>query len=297
MFCSKECNEKAALLHLTDGFAENCSEKFKNLLKMLLEAYRVAGGTAKMLESIKEGKTIFDFDFSNPDDPSYEMYLLIALNGLWRDESQEIDGNDLKELLNVAMVNAKPKTAEERKKLKDFIKHQYQIYAANFEVFAGSHGGIFLLKPLLSHSCIPNVDRVKLGNKLVLYVSRPIKAGSQILNCYGAGFHAALNSKTERMKVLQKVYKFRCDCEACSNDWPQEFPQKDRRYVEPKFVKVPPAVAIEQFKKNCKIMDKLSDKVPCIELSISTLYNHFLTQCIADNEVVIEQFIKQLSSQ
>lgn len=264
---------------------------------MLLEAYRVAGGADKMLESIKEAKTVFDFDFSNPDDPSYEINLLTALNGLWRDESQEMNENDLKELLNVAIVNAEPKTVEERKKLKNFIIHQYQIYAANYEVFAGSHAGIFLLKPLLSHSCIPNVDRVKFGNKLVLYVSRPIKAGSQILNCYAAGFHAALNSKTERMKVLQKVYKFQCDCEACSNDWPQEFPRKDRRYVEPKFVKVAPAEAIEQFKKNCRIMEKLSGKVPSIELSISTLYNHFMAQCIAGNEVVIGQFIKQLSSE
>lgn len=85
MFCSEECRNKAASLHLNETLNQNSGGIFeKSSIKMILEAFRVAGGVDELLELLKEseGKTIFDCDFSDPDEPNCEKNMLIALNGL-----------------------------------------------------------------------------------------------------------------------------------------------------------------------------------------------------------------------
>lgn len=52
--------------------------------KSCLDSIRIAGGKANFKELVVEGdnRTVFDFDFSNPKDPSYEKNMLIAVNSL-----------------------------------------------------------------------------------------------------------------------------------------------------------------------------------------------------------------------
>lgn len=45
--------------------------------------------------------------------------------------------------------------------------------------------GVYPFRYLLNHSCVPNVKTVAYGNQQVIVVSRPIRAGDQIFECYG----------------------------------------------------------------------------------------------------------------
>lgn len=232
---------------------------------MQLEAFRIAGGVNEMFKLLKDSddKTIFDFDFSNPDDPSYEKNMLIALNGL----SKNVDRGDL---LNTSPINEKPRTAEERlihEQMMKFTSNQYLICFSNMR-YTNSSAFIFLIQSLLNHSCYPNTICVKFDKELVLMVTRPVKAGEQI-------FYSYLNpdqNKAERHEELKKWHDFTCDCEVCTNNWPQDFPKKDPSFAEPECEVLKPAEAIKQFKKNCEYIDKNAEKMPCYE--VQTLMDH-----------------------
>lgn len=286
MFCSDDCEKKAASYHLNGGFAELYTGTFERSLKIQLEAFRVAGGVTEALELLKDckDKTIFDFDLSNPDDPSYEKKMLIALNGLDKHaRSHEICEADPKALLNIPPINEKPRNAAEREQLMKFIRSQAQIYLSNFSIFP-NHDGIFLLKGLLNHSCAPNVESVKIDEKSVLIVTRPIEAGKELFCAYGGNL-ATSRAKNERQNRLQK-YRFECDCEACVNDWPQPYPERDHRFAAPGYFNYKPAAAVEQFKKNCKYIDENAGNMPCFEISSLMHHNYFLLHIISGNKTI-----------
>lgn len=245
--------------------------------KMLLDAVRVAGGVNELLELLKdnENKTIFDFDFSDPDDPSYEKNMLIALNGLCKNvKTQESVGIFSKQLLNLPSINEKKLTAEKRNELLKFIKNQFHLRLTNSSYMIG------LFTSLLNHSCIPNAIAFEFDEKHVVIVMRPIEAGEQIFVSYGA--FADTDTIRERGMIL-KQYPFKCDCGGCIHNYPRPFPRKDKRFVAPRKSKVLPADAIKQFKKNCQYIDKNSYKNPCFEVSQLISHNVLLVECIAGN--------------
>lgn len=287
MFCSEECKKKVALFHLNDGTNEAYTEEFARLtLKMLFEAFRTAGGVDDALELLKdsEDKTIFDFDFSNPEDPNKDKNKLIALNGLGkRTKCHEMIEIKPDQLLDISPINEKKRTAQERKSLLNFIIGQFEICVSNTVSHQDlDHLGIFLFKSLINHSCAPNLMFLRFNDKVFSMVCRPIKAGEQVLSFYSV--QAGFQSKADRHKHLQN-YKFTCECEACINDWPQQFPRKDPLFVEPKLVAVPQAEAFEQFKKNCKYIDKNAWKLPCYEVQAFIAHNALLIACIAGRKL------------
>lgn len=281
MFCSEECQQKAASFHVNDKLFEVYRGTFQKSLKLQMDAIRIAGGVDQVLELLKgsEDKTIFDFDFSNPEDPSYEKNILLALNGLCKNvQNHELDDVNPEELLNVPPFNEKPRSAEERDQLLKFIISQFQICTSNFTKCKRNHHGIFLFKSLLNHSCIPNVECHKFGKKLVSIVIRPVKAGEQIFVAYED--QTMVKEKHKRSKILQN-YQFECDCDACVNDWPQQMPKTDRKFVEPKDENLSKAEAIAEFKKNCKYIDKNAHKMPCYEVVKFLARNYSLMDFVA----------------
>ncbi|XP_064489866.1 SET and MYND domain-containing protein 4-like [Ornithodoros turicata] len=68
---------------------------------------------------------------------------------------------------------------------------------------------------LTNHSCNPNVVSVfHDGATLAIRAIRMIRAGEEILICYGP--HYRKMPFVERQKILQDQYCFRCTCDACS---------------------------------------------------------------------------------
>lgn len=272
--------EKSALHRFDDESNKAYSGELQESCKMMLEALTIAGGVNELLELLKgsEGKTIFDFDLSNPDDPDYDKNLLIALNGLWRKNWQYMNKSGPDDLLNIPPINEKPRTVEERQQLLKIILDQNRICSSNLTLFERSHYGIFLFKSLLNHACSPNIECVRYDEKAVLFVTRPIKAGGQLFDCYG--FNAKTYPKATRLSKLKQFFGFNCDCEACNNKWPQDFPSKDIGFVEPKFDRLENAEAIKQFKKNCEYINENAFKMPSKEVSSLIFHNSFLAHSI-----------------
>lgn len=279
MFCSEECQRKGALYHLNvDKFDEAFRGLYGKSFKMQLEAFRIAGGVDEAVELSKQSadKTIFDFDLSNPEDPFYEKNMLMALNGLCRHVSAPKVGLEL--LMNTPPINEKPRTLAQHKQLVKFLATQFKICHSNTVTFKSDHHGIFLFKQLLNHSCIPDVECTKIGDKLVMTVNHPIKAGKQIFSSYGV--YASDHSKQERIMFLQDQ-QVKCECIACVKKIPSPFPRKDRSFVEPKFKRLEPAEAVKQFNKNCKYVDENAGRIPCYEIAKTLENNLFLIQTIA----------------
>lgn len=289
MFCSEECREKAALIHPNDAFYDAYKgDKFGKTLKMQLEAYRIAGGVKELLELVKdaEDKTLFDFDFSNPDDQNYGKNMLVALNGLNKNtECVELMRHDPNDLLDISPINEKPRSAKDRKKLLRFIFNQCQIICASSSKFNRHHQGIFLLNALIKHRCEHNVTPIKFGEKSVLFITRPVKAGDQLfVACTKTLVHQA---KTERLHTMNSSGS-KCTCDSCEVpviDFPQQYyPRNDRRFVEPRYEKIEPAEAIVQFKKNCVYINRHAGMGSSYEVARLIDHNVFLALSIAGNE-------------
>ncbi|KAK1290055.1 hypothetical protein QJS10_CPB18g01428 [Acorus calamus] len=68
----------------------------------------------------------------------------------------------------------------------------------------GCHGvGLWLLASLVNHSCTPNARRLHIGDHMVVFASRDVKAGEEITFAY-----------FDR-RALAKAWGFQCGCERC----------------------------------------------------------------------------------
>ena len=77
--------------------------------------------------------------------------------------------------------------------------------------------GSYLFSSMLNHSCDPNVKRLFVSNKNVLYVCKPIKKGSEIFKSYS---EFSTSTKAERKPILEWKLERSCTCTACKKDWP-----------------------------------------------------------------------------
>ncbi|XP_014213842.1 SET and MYND domain-containing protein 4-like [Copidosoma floridanum] len=84
-------------------------------------------------------------------------------------------------------------------------------------------GAIYTSVSLTNHSCYPNVVRHSYSCGTVVVRSlRFIAQGEEILDCYGQ--HFLENERDTRRKLLEKKYYFKCQCMACTFDWPVTLP-------------------------------------------------------------------------
>lgn len=281
MYCSEECRNNEGLRHHNVEFDDFYSTALDKSMKMQREAFRIAGGVDELLELLDHrDKNIFDFDFSSPDDPRYEKYKLMALNGLWKNMKVKAINPD--QLLDKPPINESPRTAEQRQMLLEFILDQYKICCQNIDQVTPGCEGIFLLKSLLNHSCLPNVRPFQFGEKIALVVVRPVKRGDQIFVSYGA--LASAHPKETRLVMLRSLPSpFNCDCEACVFNYPCKFPRKDPSFVKPKDGNYTITEAIKQFKSNCKYIDKNAENMPSYEVSRLIDHNVFLVSYFAAN--------------
>lgn len=285
MYCSEECRQKAAPTHLSEKFTLFGNGFFKASIKMQREAVSIAGGVKELFQLLEgnKNKTVFDLDFSKPEDGSYEKNKLIALNGLHRGTMKDTKWTP-KDFLENSPIIDKTRTAKERTKLLEFAIDQFKIVRGTLSNFrgAGNSDGIYPFKSLLNHSCFPDVQPYKFGDKLALVVVRPIKAGAQIHVCYG--FAATLLAKKERLQYLGER-PFKCECEACVTDYdPDKAPRKDCNFPESYHTKiaqkVAPAEAFKRFKENCKYIDENAHKMPCFEVQLLININVLLVQML-----------------
>ncbi|XP_035778252.1 SET and MYND domain-containing protein 4-like [Anopheles albimanus] len=92
------------------------------------------------------------------------------------------------------------------------------LYYSSERVFTA----IFPRISMFNHSCDPNIRNCFEGSSLTVYATRPIRAGSEIFNCYGPNYK--LMPASERSMCLRRQYCFDCGCDRCAsgNDTPIE---------------------------------------------------------------------------
>ncbi|KAL8724263.1 MAG: hypothetical protein Q9166_008052 [cf. Caloplaca sp. 2 TL-2023] len=74
--------------------------------------------------------------------------------------------------------------------------------------------GIWLLACRANHSCLPNVSRAIVGDKLILRASRPMPVNTEILNSY---INIA-DLYSEQRTQLKITYGLACECTLCDMD-------------------------------------------------------------------------------
>lgn len=79
------------------------------------------------------------------------------------------------------------------------------------------------LSSFMNHSCAPNVTKTNAGDNheiMMVFVTRPIKAGGQIFDCYFSEVHHYKSSRALRQCTLYDQYNFSCFCPACAHNYP-----------------------------------------------------------------------------
>ncbi|XP_063923314.1 SET and MYND domain-containing protein 4-like [Zophobas morio] len=89
---------------------------------------------------------------------------------------------------------------------------------ADDKFYSSIHGSaLYSLYSLFNHSCYPNAFWNNSGSTLVARALLPIKKGEQCFISYGPYF--ADDDKSERQEILQRQYRFTCECRACQENW------------------------------------------------------------------------------
>lgn len=202
MFCSKDCMDEATktYLHIEDKVNE-----FEFQQRIFFKALAICGGSFEKLQQLMDdpelsNKSVFDFDFSDPDDPQFKYHQLIVLNSLLQgrakpDDVESIANHPLLQLLD---------TKDKKNTARNFMQRVKRIAVENNYglewMTPNMRGGKFLVTSieninigtalylfgsLFNHSCLPNIDRTLVDDKVVFSVRRVIYKDQQLFTDYG----------------------------------------------------------------------------------------------------------------
>ncbi|KAL7037596.1 hypothetical protein ACKWTF_009295 [Chironomus riparius] len=211
MFCSPECRQTlyAKGLNMETFMCEN--------VKTLANIMDGFGGKKNFDKFLKHNdiktinKTIFDYDFSNADDPKNKENLVkcfLSLKSLknynignFCCSQSHLSEKALHHILGIRKLN-----------------QQLTYYSDIDHSFIKSGNSISVFVSLLNHSCVPNVNSFSVDNKVSVVVLKPIKTGEQLFRSY-TNHVLHIFDKLE----LILTYEFKCDCIACTDDDVKKF--------------------------------------------------------------------------
>lgn len=308
MYCSLECqSEHSQFIHALECESrKNIYKRMRVPVSFLKRALSFTGGVEELQRLLSDPtpRTVFDYDLSSSEDPSYKRNLLLAVNSLSTANSRETNiisafpAQNRARLMN--LLNIEQRTEEERQFLFELFCHCLSIHNSNqYQMKQHSRkikpdtvsiitnqligNGLFPFSSLFNHSCEANVKRITVDNKFAIVVVRPVKAGEQLFISYGFGHY---NYIKEERQLQLAGWGFECTCMACIDDYPMidQLPRKDPLFAEPNFPKfVSTTDAISQFKKNCDYINENITKYPSFETVIMCEYNdHLLHQLAMD---------------
>lgn len=274
MFCSDKCQQNAMNeFHQYEcNIIDNPKMKLDFTLRLLIKCLNIFDNDVSEFQKFVEGNekpaTVFDFDFSNPDDPMYLKNMILVMLSVQNNaayckilmlamENEIQDFIDCHDNLKQLWTNDSNFLNEMLDKLSfpiTFLTHMSAFFSKDINLPTETSLGKLqkLLKPksarekmyeqnagqglypafcLLNGSCDPNIFVVSVSNKLVWIVSKPTPAGSQVFCRYTQPFYNC-GSVSYRQKMLNQSYGFRCCCSACRSNWPKLC---ELASVDPKF--------------------------------------------------------------
>lgn len=198
MFCSEKCRDEtyAKVKNLDSMLTNDLFPMYPE--RLMRECEEAFGGRQKLSEFLKQNDwknlncTIFDFDFSNPDDPEYKANLIKCVLALGTTSSEdgywEEKGNKIKSFVKAA--------AGRDALLEQFLMELEMIYTARaysdtlqFDPYKAVQKtpfliGVNLLSSNMNNRCKPNafVLNDEIGGGIC--ITKPIKAGEEIFRNY-----------------------------------------------------------------------------------------------------------------
>lgn len=299
MYCSDKCrDEHKSLVHQVECGLAPMHENKAIALNMVLSALKIAGGVENLRGLLNDStcKTLFDFNWSDPQAADYKKNILLTINALSTvRETVFTRTAPLDELFDKPPFDSILKTDDDREFIKSFAHKQLRILDTNLYDMKehsrlsaaykkrGTYGqsigsGLCMFASLFSHSCDPHVKRITVDNKIAFVVVRPVAAGEQVYISYGYSSYGV--SREDRQKYL-KSYGFTCDCDACSQNYAllTHQPRMVYKYAEPDHELMTARAAITAFRKTCKFIEKIINQHPCYETTDMIIYcDHLLHQ-------------------
>jgi hypothetical protein len=100
--------------------------------------------------------------------------------------------------------------------ISEFIYHRLSPLSSScIEIGAG----IYATLSLLNHSCNPNVIRNFIGDTVIVRLLSSVPSNNiELTDNYGC--LSATMDKNERQKKLEEQYHFQCQCQPCTEQWP-----------------------------------------------------------------------------
>lgn len=305
MFCSEDCKAKAFnSFHKYECPVVEIISMLTTTLQMALRTFFTTlsifgeslDNLQKYLLEHPNPCTVFDFE---SDDKLEHKFL--AINSLIASEETKVESEILKEIFQNSPT-LKGMWMSHGDFIANFVKHQTQIGTLNYheiyiwslkkgrlqdsdvDQFNGSlayqrgtiaaGNGSYPFCSLLNHHCAPNISRIFVNDKIALVVLRPIKKGEQLFDNYRYNFTNV--SKEERQSELLKQYRFKCNCDACNNDWPilstlkicdkMCFNKAKRVCRELNLTDLNRKKAFVKYKELCEIIDKNQKNFPSLEI-------------------------------
>lgn len=193
MFCSTTCIAK--FVNERKGNCLNFEEQ------ILLKSLPFCGGSIEKLKDLEENKTIFDFDLSDPEDPSYNYNMLTAVNSMMME--MKYASSTLPQVMfhypTLKLFNDKKgKEIAHAFMLKIYRILSLNLYGIDWAIPTSNHlslrqfveikrlgDAIFVFGSLINHSCVGNIERVNVDSKVAYIVKVPIGKGEQLFINYG----------------------------------------------------------------------------------------------------------------
>ena len=213
MFCSEKCQDELQVLHHFEGeIRDKYKDEFMFFLRIFNKAFKACNNSVEELKLFIEshpGKfSVFDFDLSNQDNPSYNKNRILAFKSM----APEVTNPAAMDTVWNAFFDKYKENFAEAWNVGEHLDFAQNIMNEFFLIFSSNthlmswystpvgfkrlYGdtpqrnsyatGAFPFMSLISHSCAPNCDTIAVkGDTLMLYVTQPIKKGQQIFISYG----------------------------------------------------------------------------------------------------------------
>uniref|UniRef100_A0A336LU11 CSON004595 protein n=1 Tax=Culicoides sonorensis TaxID=179676 RepID=A0A336LU11_CULSO len=334
MFCSNDCMNARKNFHkyeckiMTPIINILCDEGripwiSLRLLLMTLMYYPEMDELANMYHNLtKEGqKEKFEFKNFNYMSATGPEYIKYILNLAMKEPNGDEEYDEIQKMCTL-IVNLLAKRTDLKTKINRthhkkllveiLMKFFYVNMANNFvlvsyptwmeksdtlrhELFGSA---LYLFTSLINHACVPNLKVKFIGesnSKVMIYVTRPIKAGDQLFITYKKTISYLMADKESRQSVMNTEYGFECTCSACNENYPmlKELQRLDLCTDQEKALlqmgcieiqqKASMDVAKKSLPKFAEIMEKYSKSYPSIdcyqiesllEYCMSTLYRN-----------------------
>jgi hypothetical protein len=189
MFCSKDCKDTADKGFLKAEFAIKFADFNHRILNEALDTVDGSFEKLNLLLNDPElsNKTIFDFDFTDVNNPRHNYFKLLAFNGLFKGpfvrDMHYIESHPCLELLN----------HEEKEIAKKFLLQTFKILTMN-QFGLEWHdrpqrpdmgSAILLFGGLLNTCCFSNVDWINVDEKFVFFTRRTVQKDEQLFLSQG----------------------------------------------------------------------------------------------------------------